>query len=71
MADTALSSAGTARYGQDGFWRYQTASMCPIAGGRWGNAALSGVRTRYLSHARAHSRDHVGGRACLIPSVAG
>lgn len=71
MADTAVSSAGTARYGQDGFWRYQTNSLCPIAGGNWIDAALSGVRARYLSSPRADSSTVVGGRACLIPSVAG
>jgi hypothetical protein len=71
MADTAVSSAGTARYGQDGFWRYQTALMCPIAGGHWNNAALSGVRARSLNNTRTTSYTAVGGRACLIPSVAG
>jgi hypothetical protein len=71
MADTAVSSAGTARYGQDGFWRYQTASMCPIAGGNWARAALSGVRARSLYNTRTSSGTVVGGRACLIPSVAG
>jgi len=69
--DTALSTSGSARFGNDGFWRYQTASMCLLAGGRWDFAAPSGVRTRNLIHPRTDSHTHVGGRACLIPSVAG
>ncbi len=71
LNDNAVSTSGTNRFGQDGFWRYQVNEMCPIVGGDWGNSGLSGVRTRVLGNVRSDSDYSVGGRACLVPSVAG
>lgn len=55
-----------ARFGGDGFWNWSTASMCPIVGGTWSGASLSGVWARDWVHARSSSSSAVGGRACLI-----
>jgi len=69
--DNAVSVSGTNRFGGDGFWRYQGNDLCPIVGGYWYYSGLSGVRTRSLSNVRSYSHSGVGGRACLVPSVAG
>lgn len=42
--------------------------LCPIAGGNWNNAALSGVRTRNLNNTRTNSNTNVGGRDCDFTS---
>ncbi len=71
LNDSAVSASGTDRFGGDGFWRYQVNEMCPIVGGHWGHSGLSGVRARNLNAVRSNSSIGVGGRACLVPSVAG
>lgn len=71
LNDNAVSTSGTNRFGQDGFWRYQVNEMCPVVGGHWYSSGLSGVRSRSLAGVRSHSSGTVGGRACLVPSVAG
>ena len=71
LNDSAVSTSGTNRFGGDGFWRYRANEMCPIVGGCYADFGLSGVRIRALYAVRSSSGTTSGGRACLVPSVAG
>jgi hypothetical protein len=62
-----LSRGGAiARFGGDGLWQYNTASMCPLVGGSWNNSSLSGVWARNWYNVRSNSGYNGGGRACLM-----
>ena len=65
--DNAVSVAGSERFGNDGFWRYQRNEMALLVFGSWANSLFSGPRCRALSHVRALSSNSVGGRAYLVP----
>ncbi|MBE0491095.1 MAG: hypothetical protein IBX44_02465 [Sulfurospirillum sp.] len=69
--DTAVSTAGASRYGNDGFWRYQRNEMSPIVFGYWVHVSASGSRARSLNAVRGSSNTVVGGRAYLVPRRAG
>ncbi len=68
--DNAVSVAGSNRFGNDGFWRYQRNEMALIVFGDWYYSPLSGLRCRALNNVRANSNATVGGRAYLVPSSA-
>ena len=65
--DNAVSVAGSNRFGNDGFWRYQRNEMALIVFCTWDSSLFSGPRCRHLSNVRAHSTYTVGGRAYLVP----
>lgn len=69
--DTAVSAGGSARFGNDGFWRYQGNELSPVVFGHWSSASSSGPRARHLGDVRADSSHNVGGRAYLVPRRAG
>lgn len=69
--DTALSTGGSGRFGNDAFWKYQVNEMALVVFGCWSDASLSGLRARHSNSIRSHSSSNVGGRAYLIPRVAG
>lgn len=56
---------GTNLFGNDGLWNPLTASLCPIAGGDWGNGARAGVFALRCTNSRADSGGYVGFRAAL------
>ena len=68
--DNAVSVAGSNRFGNDGFWRYQRNEMALLVFGAWNNSSISGLRCRHLNYVRANSDANVGGRAYLVPSSA-
>jgi hypothetical protein len=64
MVGIPLSMGGAPlRFGGDGFWQYSTASMCPIVGGHWYSASLSGLLARIWADARSATNNAAGGRA--------
>lgn len=65
--NNAVSVAGSERFGNDGFWRYQKNEMALLVFGVWAHSLFSGPRCRNLSNVRADSSDSVGGRAYLVP----
>lgn len=68
--DNAVSVAGTARFGNDGFWRYQRNEMALLVFGDWGGSLASGLRARSSADVRSSSHSNVGGRAYLVPRSA-
>lgn len=68
--DNAVSVAGTERFGNDGFWRYQVNEMALIVFGDWAYSLASGLRARHSNDVRAASNYYVGGRAYLVPRSA-
>jgi len=56
---------GTNLFGNDAFYDYRPADMCPLAGGGWGSGATAGVWALTLGHVRGTSYDNVGCRAAL------
>lgn len=68
--DNAVSVAGTARFGNDGFWRYQRNEMALIVFGDWDDSLASGLRARASNGVRSTSSNVVGGRAYLVPRSA-
>jgi hypothetical protein len=64
-APKAAGVGGTNIFGNDGFWDYRPAEMCPISGGDWSNASNAGVWALALSHVRGNTLHAVGFRAAL------
>ena len=58
-------AGGSNLFGNDGFWDYRPADMCPIACGHWHNAGHAGPGARAFLYVRSHSHHNVGGRAAL------
>lgn len=58
---------GANRFGNDGFWDYRPARMCPLSGGSWSPGSPAGVWAFDLSSARTGSYNGVGFRAALYP----
>lgn len=58
-------TGGSNAFGNDGFWDYRPAEMCPLACGSWLGAGLSGPGARDFSDVRGTSNDSVGGRGAL------
>ena len=56
---------GTNLFGDDGFWDYRPAAMCPISGGDWDNTSTAGVWAFGLATVRGSSSNSVGFRAAL------
>lgn len=54
---------GTNPFGNDGFWDYRPADMCPLSGGHWDAGSSAGVWAFTLSAERGNSNDAVGFRA--------
>ena len=53
--DNAVSVAGSERFGNDGFWRYQRNEMALVVFGHWSYSLFSGPRCRFLYNVRANS----------------
>ncbi len=56
---------GTNAFGNDGFWDYRPADMCPLSGGYWNYSSSAGVWALPLSSVRGASANNVGFRAAL------
>ena len=65
---TGMDATGTAQFGNDGNYRYGTTNLCPIASGRWFDAADAGVFFRYWRYYRSYDYSRVGFRACAYGS---
>lgn len=63
---TGVSSAGTTKFGNDGFYRYLRNEMACLSGGGWGNPSYAGPLCMGLDVYRTNSNDSVGGRASFI-----
>ena len=61
----AAGVGGINIFGNDGFYDYRPAEMCPISGGGWSNASNAGVWALYLSDVRGATGASVGFRAAL------
>jgi len=57
---------GTNLFGNDGFWDYRPAAMCPISSGSWTSSSNAGVWASVLSYVRGNSDPNVGFRAALF-----
>lgn len=64
-APKSAGVGGTNIFGNDGFWDYRPAEMCPISGGYWGDSSGAGVWALYLNNVRGSSNAYVGFRAAL------
>ena len=56
---------GTNAFGNDGFYDYRPADMCPISGGAWNASSPAGVWCLHLDIGRGSSYNDVGLRAAL------
>jgi hypothetical protein len=57
---------GTNLFGNDIFYDYRPAVLCPISGGGWDNSSDAGVWMLNLTYVRGNSVDFVGFRAALF-----
>lgn len=64
-AGIPLNTGGTNAFGNDGFWDYRPAEMCPVVGASWGSGSGAGVWALSLTDVRAGANSSVGGRAAL------
>jgi hypothetical protein len=64
-APLAAGVGGTNIFGNDGFWDYRPAEMCPLSGGTWYDASNAGVWALHLSNVRGNTANSVGFRAAL------
>lgn len=64
-APKAAGVGGTNIFGNDGFWDYRPAEMCPISGGDWASASTAGVWALGLNNVRGSPGNSVGFRAAL------
>lgn len=51
---------GSNVFGNDGFYDYKPNEMCPMGGGDWSGASLSGAGARYLGSVRSSSGPYYG-----------
>jgi hypothetical protein len=64
-AGVPLVAGGHNQFGNDGFWDFSTADMCPRAGGSWANGSAAGVWALNWLGSRADSSVGVGFRSAL------
>lgn len=64
-APLAAGLGGTNPFGNDGFWDYLVADLCPLSGGGWGNGAYAGVWAFALNGSRGSADNAMGFRAAL------
>lgn len=60
---TGMDATGTARFGNDGNYRYGTANLFPIASGYWSDGSTAGVFCRNWNLYRSNGNYSVGFRA--------